>query len=295
MSRLRELSEELAARKARAAEMGGAERIAKQHARGKLTARERLALLFDEGRFDELAILGKQPGVDSPADAVVVGFGQVDGRPVGVAAYDFTVLGGSMGPTGEAKAARLRELCLRHRMPIVWLVDSGGARIGGGGMGGGGAADEESGASLFAETGALFREQVILSGVVPQVAAMVGPGAAGTAYIPGLADFVPMVKGNSSMALGGPVPGEGRRRRGRERGGAGRLEGALRAVRRRRPRGPRRSRLHGGDPQVPLLPALALRGRARPSSPATTRSSAPTRRCWTSCPTTRAAPTTCAS
>jgi acetyl-CoA carboxylase carboxyltransferase component len=204
MSRLRELTEDLAARKERAARMGGPERIAKQHARGKLTARERLALLFDGGRFDELAILGKQPGVDSPADAVVVGFGKVDGRPVGVAAYDFTVLGGSMGPTGEAKAARLRELCLRHRMPIVWLVDSGGARIGGGGMGGGGAADEDSGASLFAETGALFREQVILSGVVPQVAAMVGPGAAGTAYIPGLADFVPMVKGTSSMALGGP-------------------------------------------------------------------------------------------
>ncbi len=204
MSRLRELTDDLAARKARAAEMGGPERIAKQHARGKLTARERLALLFDEGRFDELAVLGKQPGVESPADAVVVGFGKVDGRPVGVAAYDFTVLGGSMGPTGEAKAARLRELCLRHRMPIVWLVDSGGARIGGGGMGGGGASDEESGASAFAETGALFREQVILSGVVPQVAAMVGPGAAGTAYIPGLADFVPMVKGTSSMALGGP-------------------------------------------------------------------------------------------
>lgn len=204
MSRLRELTEELAARKARAAEMGGSERIAKQHARGKLTARERLALLFDDGRFDELAVLGKQPGVESPADAVVVGFGHIDGRPVGVAAYDFTVLGGSMGPTGETKAARLRELCLRHRMPIVWLVDSGGARIGGGGMGGGGASDEESGASAFAETGALFREQVILSGVVPQVAAMVGPGAAGTAYIPGLADFVPMVKGTSSMALGGP-------------------------------------------------------------------------------------------
>jgi acetyl-CoA carboxylase carboxyltransferase component len=204
MSRLRELTDELAARKARAAEMGGPERIAKQHARGKLTARERLALLFDDARFDELGVLGKQPGVDAPADAVVVGFGQVVGRPVGVAAYVFTVLGGSMGPTGEAKAARLRELCLRHRMPIVWLVDSGGARIGGGGMGGGGASDEESGASAFAETGALFREQVILSGVVPQVAAMVGPGAAGTAYIPGLADFVPMVKGTSSMALGGP-------------------------------------------------------------------------------------------
>ena len=204
MSTLRERVDDLAARKGRAAEMGGAERIARQHARGKLTARERIALLLDGGAFDELGILGKQPGVDSPADAVVCGFGKIDGRPACVAAYDFTVLGGSMGPTGEAKVARLRELVLRHRMPIVWLVDSGGARIGGGGMGGGGAADEESGASTFAETGALFREQVILSGVVPQVAAMVGPGAAGTAYIPGLADFVPMVKGTSSMALGGP-------------------------------------------------------------------------------------------
>ena len=207
MTTLRERVAELEARRERAAEMGGPERIAKQHARGKLTARERIALLFDrDTHFEELGILGKQPGVDSPADAVVCGFGKVEGRPVGVAAYDFTVLGGSMGPTGEAKAGRMRELCLRHRMPMVWLVDSGGARIGGGGLGGGGGAvsDEEYGASLFAETGALFREQIVMSGVVPQVAAMVGPGAAGTAYIPGLADFVPMVKGNSSMALGGP-------------------------------------------------------------------------------------------
>jgi len=206
MAKLRELVEELEKRKLDALAMGGPERVAKQHARGKLTARERIDLLFDSGTFQEFGILGKQPGVRSPADAVVTGFGRIDGRCVGVAAYDFTVFGGSMGPTGEVKAARLRELCLRHRMPIVWLVDSGGARIQGGGsaLGGGGEGGEESGASVFADTGYLFREQVILSGVVPQVAAMVGPGAAGTAYIPGLADFVPMVKGNSSMALGGP-------------------------------------------------------------------------------------------
>jgi acetyl-CoA carboxylase carboxyltransferase component len=201
----RERVAELERRKQAARRMGGEERIARQHARGKLTARERLDLLFDPGSFEEFGILGKPPGVDAPADAVVTGFGRIDGRPVGCAAYDFTVLGGSMGPVGEAKAARLRELCLRHRMPVVWLVDSGGARIGRGtSLGGSGAADEESGASTFADTGALFREQVVMSGVVPQVAAMVGPGAAGTAYIPGLADFVPMVKGTSSMALGGP-------------------------------------------------------------------------------------------
>ena len=205
MARLHELVADLERRREDARAMGGPERIAKQHARGKLSARERLGLLFDGGDFEEIGILGKQPGVPSPADAVVTGFGRVEGRPVGVAAYDFTVLGGSMGPTGETKVARLRELCLRHRMPVVWLVDSGGARIGAGSaVGGSGQADEESGASVFADTGALFREQVVMSGVVPQVAAMVGPGAAGTAYIPGLADFVPMVKGTSSMALGGP-------------------------------------------------------------------------------------------
>lgn len=202
---MKERVEELERRRVEGRAMGGPERIEKQHARGKRTARERLDLLFDAGTFEELGVLGKQPGVPSPSDAVVTGFGRIDGRSVGVASYDFTVLGGSMGPTGETKVARLRELCLRHRVPIVWLVDSGGARIGGGGgMAGSGPGNDESGASLFADTGALFREQVVLSGVVPQVAAMVGPGAAGTAYIPGLADFVPMVKGTSSMALGGP-------------------------------------------------------------------------------------------
>jgi acetyl-CoA carboxylase carboxyltransferase component len=206
VSDLRERVRDLERRREEARAMGGPDRIARQHARGKRDARERIALLFDPGTFEEFGILGKQPGVPSPADAVITGFGRIDGRVVGVASYDFTVLGGSMGPTGETKCARLRELCLRSRAPIVWLVDSGGARIGGGGVGGGGgaAADDEHGASVFADTGYLFREQVVMSGVVPQVAAMVGPGAAGTAYIPGLADFVPMVKGTSSMALGGP-------------------------------------------------------------------------------------------
>ncbi|MGH2830549.1 MAG: acyl-CoA carboxylase subunit beta, partial [Actinomycetota bacterium] len=105
---------------------------------------------------------------------------------------DFTVMAGSMGMVGEIKSSRMRELALRERIPIVWLIDSAGARI------------QEAAGSMFARTGELFREQVVMSGVVPQVAAMIGPGAAGTAYIPGLADFVPMVKGTSSMALGGP-------------------------------------------------------------------------------------------
>src|SRR5947209_1689303 len=106
--------------------------------------------------------------------------------------YSVPVMAGSMGMVGELKASRMRELALRERIPIVWLVDSAGARI------------QEAAGSMFARTGDLFREQVHMSGVVPQVAAMMGPGAAGTAYIPGLADFVPMVKGTSNMALGGP-------------------------------------------------------------------------------------------
>jgi acetyl-CoA carboxylase carboxyltransferase component len=113
------------------------------------------------------------------------------------AAYDFTVKGGSIGYTGEEKVTRLRTMSLRGRWPMVWLVDSAGARIDPG-------ASHPDMISLFAGSGHLFREQVIMSGVVPQVAAMVGPGAAGTAYIPGLADFVPMVKGIGSLALGGP-------------------------------------------------------------------------------------------
>jgi len=103
------------------------------------------------------------------------------------------VMAGSIGMVGELKATRIRELALRERIPIVWLIDSAGARI------------QEAAGSMFARTGDLFREQVHMSGVVPQVAAMMGPGAAGTAYIPGLADFVPMVRGTSNMALGGPA------------------------------------------------------------------------------------------
>ena len=131
-------------------------------------------------------------GKEAPADGVVTGYGKVDGRLVAVAAYDFTVMAGSMGMTGELKVARLRELALTKRIPMVWLLDSAGARI------------QEAAGSLFAGSGHLFREEVIMSGVVPQVAALMGPCAAGTAYIPGLADFVPMVKGRGSMALAGP-------------------------------------------------------------------------------------------
>ncbi len=123
---------------------------------------------------------------------MITGYGKVDGRLVAVCAYDFTVMAGSMGMTGELKVTRLRELALTKRIPFIWLLDSAGARI------------QEAVGSLFAGSGHLFREEVVMSGVIPQIAALMGPCAAGTAYIPGLADFVPMVKGRGSMALAGP-------------------------------------------------------------------------------------------
>jgi acetyl-CoA carboxylase carboxyltransferase component len=203
---MRELVKDLEARRALVHAMGGADKVHKQHERGKLSARERLGSLFDDGVYFEVGAHGTQMGLaagsdgkDKPvADAVVCTFGKVAGRMVCAAAYDFTVKGGSIGYTGEEKVTRLRHMALHGRWPMVWLIDSGGARIDPG-------SSHPDMLSLFAGTGHLFREQVVLSGLVPQVAAMVGPGAAGTAYIPGLADYVPMVKGIGSLALGGPA------------------------------------------------------------------------------------------
>ncbi len=164
---------------------------------GKWPVRERIDELFDPGTFVEYGQLADSmdPALAGKgylaADGCVTGVGEIDGRRVAVCAYDFTVMAGSMGAVNEQKTARMRELVLRQRIPIVWLLDSAGARI------------QASSGSTFAGAGALFREQVTLSGVVPQVAALMGHCAAGTAYIPALADFLPMVKGTSSMALAG--------------------------------------------------------------------------------------------
>jgi acetyl-CoA carboxylase carboxyltransferase component len=196
---LAELTEELQRRRAKYLAMGGEEQIAKQHSRDKLTARERIERLFDPGTFEEFGLLAHQHSMHvgetqpdrTPADGVITGEGLIDGRRVYCAAYDFTVMAGSMGMVGEQKVARLRHKALLNRLPMIWLLDSAGARI------------QEAAGSTFAGSGAVFYEQVLMSGVVPQIAAMLGPCAAGTAYIPGLADFVPMVKGTSSMSLGG--------------------------------------------------------------------------------------------
>jgi acetyl-CoA carboxylase carboxyltransferase component len=168
---MKELVDDLRARRQRALAMGGPEAIAKQHAEGKLTVRERLDLLFDPDSFHEIGLLATHAGIapsmkgrETPADGVVTGFGTVYGRHAAV------------------KCNRAREVALSKRMPMIWLIDSAGARI------------QEAIGSTFAGSGFLFREESIMSGVVPMVAAMMGPGAAGTAYIPALADFVPMVK-----------------------------------------------------------------------------------------------------
>ena len=191
------LVDDLSQRRERAVGMGGPERLERQRSLGKWPVRERLDALLDPGSFVEYGMLADhmEPSLESKgsfaADGCVTGIGTVDGRRVAVCAYDFTVQAGSMGRVTSTRSTRIRDLVLRQRIPIIWLLDSAGARI------------TSDAGSTFAGNGALFREQVTLSGVVPQVAAMVGHCAAGTAYIPALADFVPMVKGTSSMALAG--------------------------------------------------------------------------------------------
>src|SRR5688572_28888758 len=192
------LVDDLNTRREKAYGMGGPEQLERQRSLGKWPVRERIDALLDPGTFVEYGLLADSmdKGLQASkgylaADGMVAGIGEIDGRRVAVCAYDFTVMAGSMGGVGEHKTARMRELALRQRIPIVWLLDSAGARI------------QATSGSTFAAAVALFREQATLSGVVPQVAAMVGHCAAGTAYIPALADFIPMVKDISSMALAG--------------------------------------------------------------------------------------------
>ena len=161
---------------------------------GKLFVRDRLALLLDDGSFVEDALLANSAAEDLPADGVVTGTGRVDGRPVCVVANDPTVKAGSWGARTVEKIVRLTEQALRHELPVVWLVDSAGARI----------TDQ---VQLFPGrrgAGRIFYNQVKLSGKVPQICCLFGPSAAGGAYIPAFCDVVIMVEGNASMYLGSP-------------------------------------------------------------------------------------------
>jgi propionyl-CoA carboxylase beta subunit len=167
------------------------EKLARQN---KLFVRDRLALLLDEASFVEDALLANALAGDLPADGVVTGVGRVDGRPVCVMANDPTVKAGSWGARTVEKIVRLTEYALAHELPVVYLVDSAGARI----------TDQ---VELFPGrrgAGRIFANQVRLSGKVPQVCCLFGPSAAGGAYIPSFCDVVLMVEGNASMYLGSP-------------------------------------------------------------------------------------------
>ncbi|HEX9186780.1 MAG TPA: carboxyl transferase domain-containing protein [Vicinamibacteria bacterium] len=190
--------DELRERTRRAEEGGGAERRERQHREGKLTARERVEMLLDEGTFEELDTLVEHRCLDFgmaeqkvPGDGVVSGYGRVDGRPVCVFAQDFTVFGGSLSETNARKICKVMDLALKMGAPVVGLNDSGGARI------------QEGVASLggYAD---IFLRNTLASGVVPQVSAILGPCAGGAVYSPAITDFNVMVRDTSYMFVTGP-------------------------------------------------------------------------------------------
>jgi propionyl-CoA carboxylase beta chain len=190
--------EELRRRRDEATEGGGAEAVARQHERGKLTARERLELLLDEGSFVETDALAVHRatgfGVEDhriPGDGVITGHGCIDGRRVCVYSQDFTVLGGSLGEVHAAKIVKVMELAVRMGVPIIGLNDSGGARIQEGVVSLGGYAD-------------IFFRNARASGVVPQISAIMGPCAGGAVYSPAMTDFVFMVRDTSHLFVTGP-------------------------------------------------------------------------------------------
>jgi acetyl-CoA carboxylase carboxyltransferase component len=175
---------------------GGAERIAKQHRAGKLTARERLGLLFDRDSFVEFGLWVKHhspelAGREYPADGVVTGKGEVDRRPVFAFSQDFTVGGGAVGALHAAKIVECLKTALKCGVPVVGFNDSGGARI-------------QEGVEALSGYGRIFFHNTLLSGVVPQVSVIAGPCAGGAAYSPALTDFIIMVERTAHMFIAGP-------------------------------------------------------------------------------------------
>ncbi len=177
---------------------GGARRIEQQHAKGKLTARERIDLLLDEGSFQELGmfVTPRDSAFDANretyyGDGVVTGYGTISGRLVYVYSQDFTVFGGSLGEAHAEKIVRLLDMAMKNGAPVIGLNDSGGARIQEGVVGLGGYAD-------------IFLRNTLASGVIPQISAIMGPCAGGAVYSPALTDFIVMVKDTSHMFVTGP-------------------------------------------------------------------------------------------
>ena len=191
--------EQLREKKALLAQGGGEKRIEAQHAKGKLTARERLEILFDENSFVELDVFVKHrcvnfdmAGKDLPGDGVVTGYGQIDGRLVFAFAQDFTVSGGSLGEYHAEKIVKVQNMALKMGAPIVGLQDSGGARV-------------EEGVAALSGFGKIFHNNTIASGVIPQISVIMGPCAGGAVYSPAITDFVFMVDKTSQMFITGPA------------------------------------------------------------------------------------------
>lgn len=190
--------QDMEARRTRVLAGGGPDRVQAQHERGKLTARERLGLLYDPGTFVEIDAFVEHRGTEFgmqgrevPGDAVVTGYGQVEGRTVFAFAQDFTVMGGTLGEVHAAKICKAMDLALKTGVPFVGINDSGGARI-------------QEGVQALDGYSKIFRRNTHASGVIPQISVIMGPCAGGAVYSPALTDFVFMVNGSSQMFITGP-------------------------------------------------------------------------------------------
>jgi acetyl-CoA carboxylase carboxyltransferase component len=198
MKTVAEKIKELREREAKVLAMGGAKAVEKQHAGGKLTARERLALFFDPGTFQETDMFVTHRSVnfgmekvEIAADGVITGYGKVNGRPVFAFSQDFTARAGSLGEMHAKKICKVMDLALKAGVPLVGFNDSGGARI-------------QEGVDSLSGYGQIFYRNAIASGVIPQISAIMGPTAGGAVYSPAMTDFIFMVKNTSYMFITGP-------------------------------------------------------------------------------------------
>ena len=195
---MREILEELERRREAARQGGGQKRIEAQHAKGKLTARERIGVLLDEGSFEEWDVFVEHRCADFdmaekavPGDGVVTGHGTINGRTVFVFSQDFTVLGGSLSEAHAGKICKVMDHAMRVGAPVIGLNDSGGARI-------------QEGIDSLAGYADVFQRNVLASGVIPQISMIMGPCAGGAVYSPAITDFVFMVRDTSYMYVTGP-------------------------------------------------------------------------------------------
>ncbi|MBX5210462.1 acyl-CoA carboxylase subunit beta [Rhizobium sp. NZLR11] len=195
---MRSVLEQLESRRAEAKLGGGQKRIDAQHGKGKLTARERLEVLLDEGSFEEYDMYVTHRAVDFgmadqkvAGDGVVTGWGTINGRQVYVFSQDFTVLGGSLSETHAQKICKIMDMALKNGVPVIGLNDSGGARI-------------QEGVASLAGYADVFKRNVEASGVVPQISVIMGPCAGGAVYSPAMTDFIFMIRDSSYMFVTGP-------------------------------------------------------------------------------------------